>query len=72
VRGKLVEIAQRLGAEADQVALAWILALPSRPLPILGTNRLERITSAAGALELNLDRQSWYEIYEAALGQGVP
>ena len=42
------------GAENDALAFAWIMAHPSRPVPVIGTNRLERIrsTAKAGAIEL--------------------
>ena len=38
------EMAPRYGgASLEQLAYAWILAHPSRPLPVIGTNRIERI-----------------------------
>lgn len=75
------ERAQRLGAKMKEigqhhgiddigiVALAWLLALPSRPLPILGTGRLDRIQSYAKAASIKLDKQDWYAIWEASIGQ---
>ncbi len=41
-------------------------------IPVIGTGKPGRAVSAVGALDLDLDRQSWFEIYEAALGRGVP
>ena len=55
-----------------QLALAWVLALPSRPTVIVGSNRVERIEAAAGAADLALERQEWFTLYEAALGHEVP
>ena len=43
-----------------------------RPLPIIGTNRIERIASAAAAANIGLLREDWYALWEAAQGQKVP
>jgi predicted oxidoreductase len=75
---------QRLAAEArliapkygdatlEQLAYAWIMAHPSQPLPVIGTNRLERITSAAKAAEIVLEREDWFGLWVAAKGHGIP
>jgi predicted oxidoreductase len=65
-------VANELGASPDQVVFAWVLALPSRPLPIIGSGRIERVRAAVGALDLKLSRTQWFSIYEAALGSEVP
>lgn len=60
------------GVPADQVALAWVMQHPVRPIPVLGTGRLERIRSAAQAEHVTLDRQMWFAIWEASAGHEVP
>jgi predicted oxidoreductase len=60
------------GATLEQLAYAWILAHPSRPLPIIGSNRVERIRSAAAAVDIVLEREDWYALWEAAQGRRVP
>ncbi len=60
------------GASLEQLAYAWILAHPARPLPIIGSNRPERIRSAAAAAEIVLQREDWYALWEAAQGRKVP
>jgi predicted oxidoreductase len=60
------------GATLEQLAYAWILAHPSRPLPVIGTNKLERVQSAARADTIALDREDWYALWEAAQGRRVP
>ena len=54
------------------MAIAWLLAHPVRIMPVLGTNNLARIAQIADATKVNIDRQSWFEIYEAANGCEVP
>ncbi len=60
------------GAGVEQLAYAWIMAHPSRPLPVIGTNRVERIRSAAAAADIVLEREDWYAMWEAAQGRRVP
>lgn len=72
VQAVLQRVAEESDLPMDAVALAWLLRHPTRPIPIIGSNRIERIRSAARAIELDLDRQSWFEIYEAGLGTEVP
>ncbi|WP_314154308.1 aldo/keto reductase family oxidoreductase [Rouxiella badensis] len=73
LRDELQKVAEETGAETiDQVVYAWIMRLPSRPLPILGSGKIERITSAWKALSLDINRQQWFRIRKAALGYDVP
>ena len=60
------------GATLEQLAYAWIMAHPSRPLPVIGTNKLERIQSAALADDIVLEREDWYALWEAAQGRQIP
>jgi predicted oxidoreductase len=60
------------GRTVDQLALAWVLALPSQPVAILGTNDPARIRSAAEAEAILLERQDWYALWSAAAGAEVP
>lgn len=60
------------GATLDQLAYAWIMAHPSCPLPIIGTNKLERIQACTKAAEIKLEREDWYALWVAAKGHGVP
>jgi len=66
------EIAEEFGVDRAAVAIAFLLAHPANILPVLGTNNLNRITRASDALKVKLDRESWYRLYEAALGHEVP
>jgi predicted oxidoreductase len=60
------------GASLDQLAYAWILAHPSQPLPVIGTNKLDRLTQIARAADIKLEREDWYALWTAAKGQGIP
>lgn len=64
--------ARYAGASLEQLAYAWILAHPSRPLPVIGTNKLERIQSAALADGITFEQEDWYALWEAAQGRRIP
>ena len=46
--------------------------VPSKPLPIIGSGKIERVRSALAAEELQMTRQQWFRIRKAALGYDVP
>ena len=71
VMSALSHVASQNNVDETAVAIAWLLAHPSRILPVLGTNSLERIKGMSAALDVKMDRQTWYEIYTAALGREV-
>lgn len=71
VMNALSDVASQNNVDETAVAIAWLLAHPSRILPVLGTNSLERIKGMSAALDVKIDRQTWYEIYTAALGREV-
>ena len=71
VMSALSNVASQNNVDETAVAIAWLLAHPSRILPVLGTNSLERIKGMSAALDVKMDRQTWYEIYTASLGQDV-
>ncbi len=60
------------GATLDQLAYAWIMAHPSRPQPVIGTNKIDRIEACAAAAKIKLDREDWYALWTAAKGHGIP
>ena len=64
-------LAAQTGADRAAVAVAFLLAHPAGILPVLGTNNLSRIATISDALKVRLDRQDWFELYEAALGREV-
>lgn len=73
LRLELQNVAQELNAQSiEQVVYAWVMRLPSQPLPIIGSGKIERVRQATGALALQMTRQQWFRIRKAALGYDVP
>lgn len=69
---RLDSIAKRCGVDRAAVATAFLLAHPAKITPVLGTNNLERISAISAAETVEIDRQDWFSLYEAALGSEVP
>lgn len=72
LRQTLAQVAQEIGAHSiDQVMFAWVLSLPAKPVPIIGSGNIERVQSAVAALDLQLTHEQWYRIWAASKGHGV-
>ena len=69
---KLTEIAATFAVDPASIAIAWLLKHPANILPVMGSNNINRIKQFSEALRVDLDRQSWFELFEAAKGQPVP
>ncbi|KGD96330.1 aldo/keto reductase [Rhizobium sp. YS-1r] len=72
----LIEVLERIaveqGVDATAVAVAWLLTHPANILPVLGTNNPDRIKKIGDATKVAIDRQTWFELYTAAIGKPVP
>lgn len=69
---RLAELARASGVDESAVAVAWLMHHPVGVMPVLGSNRLDRIARFADALRVPMDRQTWFELYELANGHEVP
>lgn len=72
IQDALATVASANDVDASAVAVAWLLAHPANVMPVMGTNNIKRINALSDALRVKMDRQTWYEIYTAALGNEVP
>lgn len=66
LRAALDRIGAEQGVDWSAVAVAWLLHHPARILPIMGTNTLARIATLSQAMRVQMDRQTWYEVYNLA------
>jgi predicted oxidoreductase len=71
LRMKLAEIGSRFDVDEAAVAVAWLLAHPARIMPVLGTNTVDRIRRIGDAAKVDLDRETWFDLYTEALGHEV-
>jgi predicted oxidoreductase len=60
------------GVSRTVAAYSWLMAHPAGIVPIVGSQRPERIVESAAALELGWSRQDWYAVLVAARGERLP
>ena len=65
-------LAQREEVSRATIALAFVLAHPSAPIAIIGTQRPERIPELVSATTVTLSRSDVYSIIEASDGVPLP
>ena len=66
IRRKLEELSPKYNVNIESIAVAWIVKLGA--LPLIGTTNEQRIRNIAAAFTIDLDKQDWYELYEASRG----
>lgn len=68
----LDEIATREGTTRAAIAIAYVLAHPSAPVAILGTQRPDRLAELARAAHVTLTRTDLYQLMVASDGTPLP
>jgi len=68
----LDEIAAARGTSREQVAYAFVLSHPARPVVLLGTQKPERLAAAASSPVQSLERTELYRIIAASEGRPLP
>ena len=68
----LDRLAARQGVSRSAIALAFLLVHPAGVIPIIGTQRPERIRESLAALRVRLTRTDWYDIVVASQGKRLP
>ncbi|MGF1865296.1 aldo/keto reductase [Enterovibrio norvegicus] len=54
-----------------ELIYVWVLTLPSQPQIITGSGKIENIRPLVNARDIRLTREQWYQVWSAAVGQGV-
>ncbi len=62
---------EKYNATETQLSLAWLMRHPCGFFPIIGTTQPERIDESAKAVDIELDRQDWFEMLKIASGRDV-
>lgn len=71
LRARLTEVGADFGTDWSAAAVAWLLRHPARIIPVMGTNSLSRIGSIGTAMDVKMDRQTWFELYTLIMGREV-
>lgn len=72
VAAELDRQSRHYGVEPWQVAIAWLLVLPSKVAPIIGSTNPARILAAVKCLDIDYSREDFYRLLQARHGQAVP
>jgi predicted oxidoreductase len=72
IQDTLNTLSEKYNRTPTQVALGWLLSHPSGIIPLVGSANPEHIREAAGAADLTLEREDWYQLWTAAWGRRVP
>ena len=68
----LDELAEREGVDRAAICYAFVLAHPSAPVALLGTQNPDRLRAAVTALDVTLDRNDVYRIVQDSEGAPLP
>ena len=72
VAALLDQAAEEFGVSRTAAAYSWIMAHPARIIPIVGSQKAERIAEATDALKVRWTRASWYAVLVASKGEPLP
>lgn len=70
--GLVREMAEAHGVSREAIVLGWVLRHPASALPVVGTADPTRIARACEADTVQLSREEWYLLLEAARGMTMP
>jgi predicted oxidoreductase len=60
------------GVSRTVIAFSWLMKHPSKIIPIVGSINPERIREATKAVDVELSREEWYRLLNAARGEPLP
>lgn len=60
------EKAEKYGVTDTGIAISWLLRLPDKMQPIVGSTNIARLKEISAAADITLSAKDWYEIYLAA------
>lgn len=72
VAAALDAVARHQGVSRTVAAYSWLMAHPAGIVPIIGSQRADRIAEGVEALKVRWTRQDWYAVFVAARGEPLP
>ena len=62
----LNEVAEKYDLTDTGIAIAWLLRLPEKMQPVVGSTNIQRVREVAKAADVEMSAEDWYKIYLAA------
>jgi predicted oxidoreductase len=72
VAAALDVVASAYGVSRAAATYSWVMAHPARAIPIVGTQKVERIAELADAFKVEWTRRAWYDVLIASRGERLP
>jgi predicted oxidoreductase len=72
VAATLDKVAEAHGVSRTAAAYSWVMAHPAHPIPIVGSQHVDRIREAVDAYKVRWTRETWYAVLVAARGEKLP
>ena len=72
VAAALDGIASEQNVSRTAAALSWIMAHPTHPIPIIGSQNPERVTESVDAFKVRWTRAHWYAVLVASRQEPLP
>ncbi len=71
LKQNLNKLSEQYNCSVSQLVLAWLLHHPAQIYPVIGTTKIKRVQAALESLNIDLNHQDWFILYEAARGHEV-
>ncbi|MFH4931275.1 aldo/keto reductase [Staphylococcus cohnii] len=65
-------LAQKYNVTTTAIIMSWLKKHPASIMPVLGTQKINRIDEALQGMAITLTDQEWFDIYTASLGHDIP
>jgi predicted oxidoreductase len=72
VAAALDAVAAEAGVSRTAATYSWIMAHSAKVIPIVGTQKVERVAELADAFKVRWTRQAWYDVLVASRGEKLP
>lgn len=66
------QLAEKYNTTVEGIVLAWLFKVPGTIQPVIGTVNTERISACKDAVNLELSRVDWYNLWITARGHSIP
>lgn len=63
---KLEELSEKYKVSVNAIVIAWIMRLPYKIKPVVGTTNTNRLVEMTRGVDVDLTRKEWYDIYTSA------
>ncbi len=64
-----VPLCEKYECSLDQLLLAWLCLHPAGIVPVLGSSKIERIKAALAATAITIEKEDWYDLWQASTGE---